>query len=106
MTFLSRQKRLPDIILIDGFVHIKPPGKGLGSHLYDQTNCLVIGVAKNSLKIACNYALIYRGKSKRPLYVSAIGIDLNRACGWIRSMHGKYRIPTLIKLADAFRKCQ
>jgi deoxyribonuclease V len=100
LDFLSGQKHLPDILVVDGFVHLNPPRRGLGAHLRDQTGCTVIGVAKNPLMVACSFAPVYRGKSKRPLYVSAAGMDLQRACDTIRSMHGQYRIPTLIKLAD------
>ena len=100
MNFLSKQKHILNTIIIDGFVHLHKPRKGLGMHLFDQTGCPVMGIAKNPLKIACRYALVYRGKSKKPLYVSAMGFDLKHACNLIRSMHGPYRIPKLIKLAD------
>ncbi len=41
-----------------------------------------------------------RDSSKRPLIVTAIGIDESVAAKHIASMHGPYRIPTLLKWAD------
>jgi deoxyribonuclease V len=45
-----------------------------------------------------------RGKSKNPLYVTAVGIDQRLAASYIARMHGKYRIPTLLKTADRISK--
>ena len=42
-------------------------------------------------------ALILRGRSRCPLYVTAVGMDLAEAAGHIQAMHGPYWIPTLLK---------
>ncbi|HNS89267.1 MAG TPA: hypothetical protein PLT33_07985 [Deltaproteobacteria bacterium] len=43
---------------------------------------------------------IHRGRSRKPLYVSAVGCTLDHAAQSILSMYGPYRIPALLKLAD------
>jgi hypothetical protein len=35
-----------------------------------------------------------------PIFVSTAGMDLNLAAEKIKSMHGKFRIPRLLKLVD------
>ncbi|MEQ9219275.1 MAG: endonuclease V [Cyclobacteriaceae bacterium] len=110
ITQLLRDHRLkPDIVIIDGYVfldgHHQP---GLGKYLFDEFDgkVPVIGVAKHPYRnISEKYAL-YRGKSKNPLYVTAAGIDSGDAKAYIRQMHGAYRIPTLLKMADQLSRKQ
>ena len=93
----------PDIIIIDGYVFLDGKTEaGLGKYLYDALNngTPIIGVAKKPFKnISCKYQ-IYRGKSAKPLYITSVGIDTEKAKARILSMHGKNRIPTLLKNAD------
>lgn len=92
-----------ETLLIDGYVSLRTEGgKGLGAHLIDALPypAIVIGVAKSPLKIADRFVPVLRGRSRKPLYVSAGGCTLDRAAWAVRSMHGPYRIPTLLKLAD------
>lgn len=92
-----------EVIVIDGFVHLKPPlKKGLGFHLAESLSypVAVIGVAKNPLKVADQFLPVLRGRSSKPLFVSAINISIERAAGLIKCMNGKFRIPTLIKMTD------
>lgn len=94
-------------VLIDGFVHLQSElGKGLGVRLYESLpyTAAVIGIAKNPLKVADRYVPVYRGRSKKPLLISAIGWSLESAARAIKNMHGPYRIPTLIKLADIYSR--
>ena len=100
LEFLSKVKIQPNTIIIDSYIHLIPPRKGLGIHLYEARQIPVIGVAKNPLKIACEYQTLFRGRSNRSLYVSSVGMELEQAVVLIGSMHGQYRIPTLLKLAD------
>lgn len=89
--------------MIDGFVYLDGVNKpGLGKHLYDSLgkDTIVIGVAKRPFKDICDDYAIYRGRSKKPLYVTAEGIDLNQAFEAITQMHGKFRIPDLLKKVD------
>ncbi len=92
-----------EVIVIDGYVHLKPPlRKGLGAHLAESLAypATVIGVAKSPLKVADHFMPVLRGRSRRPLFVSAIHLPTERAAALVRSMSGPFRIPTLIKMAD------
>jgi deoxyribonuclease V len=92
-----------ETIVVDGYVHLRSDvGKGLGAWLHKSLpySAVVIGVAKNRLKVADRFVPINRGASKKPLYVSAIGCSLEQAARSIASMHGRFRIPTLLKIAD------
>ena len=92
-----------DTIIIDGYVHLRPEvGKGLGSHLAQALpySPVVIGVAKSPLHIADRFTAIVRGRSAKPLFVSALGCPLDVAGRRIRGMHGPHRVPTMLRLAD------
>ena len=101
--FLSEHQLEPDYIIVDGFVYLdKDRTAGLGKKLYDELNgkSIVIGVAKKPFKNIGDRHQIYRGDSRTPLYITAEGISTTEAKSLITSMHGRYRIPTLLKLAD------
>ncbi len=56
-------------IVIDGYVHLKPgAGKGLGQHLREALSypVVVIGVAKNPLKVADRFVPVVRGPEGDP----------------------------------------
>ena len=97
-----------ELIIIDGYVQLDDNGKlGLGGHLYKRLDekIPIIGVAKSGYRQnKINNKILLRGKSKNPLYISAIGIELNKAFEYIKSMHGKYRMPTLLQLLDGKTK--
>ena len=91
-------------IVVDGFVYLNDEGRiGLGGHLYNALNKTVpvIGVAKtNFATIETKKRPVLRGKSSRPLYVTAIGMDLDTAASCITGMAGPHRIPYLLKELD------
>lgn len=93
----------PDCIIVDGYVFLDGHSTaGLGKHLYDALNgeAVVVGVAKKPFKdIEAGYE-VYRGTSRSPLYVTAIGIELAQAKARVREMHGSHRLPTLLKRVD------
>jgi len=93
----------PDCILIDGYVFLDGHSEaGLGKYLYDTLDgaASVIGIAKKRYKnIDAKYE-IYRGASRKPLYITAVGMDVDQAKRNILTMHGKYRLPTIIKRVD------
>ena len=103
LKLLEEHELQPECIVVDGFVYLNGCSKpGLGRHLYDALDgkVPVIGVAKNPFKgIGPEYE-VYRGTSKKPLYVTAVGIDTDKAKELIRTMHGKDRRPTLLKRVD------
>lgn len=96
------------IIIVDGYVYVDNNSKyGLGAHLYETLNGKfpVIGVAKTSYYNNENMVLpIYRGVSSKPLFVSAIGINLNEAAQRVKSMFGNNRIPDILKQLDQITK--
>lgn len=75
---------------------------GLGAVLFAQLNhsTPVIGIAKRRYKKSQVAYKIIRGNSTKPLYITAIGFDQRVAAGKIAKMHGKYRVPTLLKKVD------
>ena len=91
-------------IIIDGFVVLDDEGAlGLGGYLYDTLHqkIPVIGVAKNNFaRINTLKIPVYRGDSKKPLYITAKGIDLQKAASLVQDMHGEFRFPTLLKEVD------
>lgn len=90
-------------VIIDGYVWLdNASGLGLGGHLYQALGgrMEVVGVAKTKFCSAVEVCEVMRGKSTRPLYISAAGVEASVAAGRVRSMHGKYRIPSLIARAD------
>jgi deoxyribonuclease V len=93
-----------EAVIIDGYVLLDDSGKhGLGGYLYEALDrkIPVIGVAKtNFANNILHKAEVCRGDSQRPLYVTTLGIPLAIARNHIRSMHGVYRIPTLLKTLD------
>jgi deoxyribonuclease V len=96
-----------ECILIDGYVHLgKEKEAGLGMHLWDmlEEKIAVIGVAKSPFKDTPNSCEVLRGRSNKPLFVTAQGIRQDRAKFLIRDMHGEDRIPTLLKLVDRLCK--
>ena len=78
----------------------------MGKHLYDALHAksVVIGVAKSRFKDTPTEAEIFRGRSRRALYVTAVGISAAEANGFIVRMHGEHRIPTLLKRVDQLSK--
>lgn len=90
-----------NLIIVDSYVDLGSY-PGMGRHLWKalEEKVPIIGVAKTYFKEA-QAQKVFRGQSKRPLYVTAAGIDLKIAASSIRIMHGKHRMPTLIKLADS-----
>ena len=90
-------------VVIDGYVHLDASGTpGLGAHLHahEHGRFAVIGVAKTPFGDGSFAAPLLRGTSKRPLFVTAIGIDLDDAVRLVASMHGPHRIPTLLGWVD------
>ena len=94
------------IIIVDGYVHLGSEQPGLGLKLFEELDQqkVVIGVAKKRFHSAEKAIEIFRGESVRPLYVTAAGIDVALAADHIFSMHGRFRIPTLLKRADSLAR--
>lgn len=95
-------------IVVDGFVYLDDNGKfGLGAYLYEALDrkIPIVGVAKNSFATINQLnKSVLRGESKKPLYITAVGTDLDSASKYIESMHGEYRFPTLLKMVDGYSR--
>jgi deoxyribonuclease V len=92
-----------DCIILDSHVQLGEGKKGLGEYVYEALDQKypIIGVAKSSFPGNEEYVReVRRGESENPLYVSAVGCDLDEAAESILNMHGKYRIPTMLKEVD------
>jgi deoxyribonuclease V len=89
------------LIVVDGYVDLDPAGRpGLGAHVYADYGVPVIGVAKTAFRTATHAAQVFRGQSRKPLYVTAAGIDSAEAARLVAGMAGKFRLPEALKLAD------
>lgn len=93
-----------DIIIVDGYVTLNDEGKiGLGGYLYEALDQKypVIGIAKNEFNSPdSRRRSIYRGESKTPLFLTAIGMDVDEIKPKVETMHGAFRIPALLKKLD------
>jgi len=93
-----------DLIIVDGYVTLDNTGKiGLGGYLYESLNKKypVIGIAKNGFASEDNLRkTVFRGESKTPLFLTAVGIDTDDIKINLENMFGAYRIPTLLKKLD------
>lgn len=93
-----------EVIVIDGYVTLGEKEKpGLGTHLFNhlEGEIPIIGVAKNRFTNTPDQCALLRGASKKPLFITCLGIDLVDAKQCIQNMHGQHRIPTLLKLVDS-----
>ncbi|MCK5903018.1 MAG: hypothetical protein KAG28_07700 [Cocleimonas sp.] len=103
LALLKAHDLSPKTLIIDGYVYLDGRSKaGLGKYLYDalQGQSQVIGVAKKAFANIDNQYQLFRGNSKKPLYISCVGESLDHAKQLIHDMHGDYRIPSLLKKAD------
>ena len=92
----------PDVIVIDGYVYLDGTSKpGLGKYLYDslEQKADIIGVAKKEFTGIHESHRLFRGSSKKPLYITSTNpLEESKDC--IASMFGNSRMPVLLKRAD------
>ena len=105
---LDANRLQPEVIVLDGFVHLDAQETpGLGRRLHDTLGgrTAVIGVSKSTLKDDTpDQFCIFREDETPPLVITGIGIDLGAAKARVRMMHGRKRVPTLMKLAARIAK--
>lgn len=97
-----------DAVMIDGYVTLDACGRaGLGLYLFEALPRVlsvavpVIGVAKTAFQGSGHAVAVTRGDSLTPLFITAVGLDVAEAAGHVVQMAGPYRLPTLLKRADA-----
>ncbi len=104
LAVLALAPKLPDAIIIDGYVWLDGQGRpGLGAHLHESLGRSrpVIGVGKTRFADADQWAApVLRGASHSPLYITAAGLPLETAAQAIQLMHGRNRLPDLLVAAD------
>jgi|SRR5437667_1494987 len=106
LSVLRLLSTMPKFLVVDGYVWVSADGEaGLGAHLHAAVHeaSPVIGVAKTEfikLRGSPLVQLVYRGESKKPLFVTSVGITVQDAGERVRAMHGAHRIPAALRLAD------
>ncbi|NAS30948.1 endonuclease V [Flavobacteriaceae bacterium R38] len=99
-----------EVIIVDGHIYIdNDKNFGLGGHLWSalKEKIPIIGVAKRSFFNNHKTVIpVLRGKSKNPLYISSVGIDVEDASELIKNMEGDYRIPDILKELDQITKSE
>ncbi|NML57290.1 endonuclease V [Chryseobacterium cheonjiense] len=99
-----------DMIIVDGYVTLDNKGKiGLGGHLFEalEGKIPVIGIAKNEFISSDDQRrTVFRGESKTPLFVTAIGVYVDEVKVKVEQMHGNFRIPTLLKKLDQLTRIE
>jgi deoxyribonuclease V len=94
-----------DLLIVDGYVHLDATGRpGLGAHLHALLDRPVIGVAKTVYRGATHAVPVTRSGAARPLYVTAVGLAVDRAAAFVQDMAGPHRIPDGLRRADALAR--
>lgn len=99
----------PTLVVIDGYVYLDEAGRpGLGVHLYEALGkeIPVIGVAKTAFRGSSFAVAVTRGESLRPLYVTAVGVELAWAAAQVRGMAGPHRLPLMLQRVDHLARGQ
>lgn len=112
LAVLQEVKVSLEAIIVDGYVWLDHGRMGLGAHLYSalKSKVPVIGVAKNPWRNNDQQqgehraVVVTRGGSKRPLYVTSVGIEVVSAASLLGNMHGPFRIPTLLAAVNTLVK--
>ena len=91
-------------VVIDGYVWLdgaRRPGLGVMLHEALPERTPVVGIAKTRFGDASAWCIpVERGGSRRPLFITAVGMSAEEAAKSVRAMHGQHRIPTLLQLVD------
>lgn len=107
LQLLREHALAPELIVIAGFVDLDTDeSPGLGRHLFQALGgrIPVIGVSKAALPGLPAQFEVFREDEAPPLIVTCVGIDLGAAKARLRAMHGRRRVPTLLKLAARIAK--
>ena len=86
-------------VVVDGYALLgKRPGLGWYVWRALRESVPVIGVAKNPYRAvaACR---VFRGGSRRPLWVTSCGMSPEAAARYVAAMHGPFRLPTMARQA-------
>lgn len=93
------------VCVIDAYVDLgEDAAPGPGRILFEQTGVPVVGVAKSRYLGTPTEFEVLRGESQRPLFVSAAGLNNDRAREYVRAMAGMGRIRSMIRRAHQLSK--
>lgn len=93
------------LLVVDGYADLDPAGRpGLGAHAHAEFAVPVIGVAKTAFAGAAHAVPVLRGRSARPLLVTAAGLPVQEAAAMVREMAGRFRVPDALRRADALAR--
>lgn len=93
-----------DVLVVDGYVHLPGGRPGLGGYLHVELQRPVVGIAKNPYAGLRACIPVYRGGSRKPLFVTAAGMDVEQAAEHVQAMAGSHRIPLMVKTVDRLAK--
>jgi deoxyribonuclease V len=94
----------PSTLVVDGHAWLAPGRPCLGARLHEATGLPVVGIAKTPFAGSPHAEQVLRGGSKRPLYVTAAGLDAQEAARGVAAMAGPHRLPELLKRVDALAR--
>ncbi len=106
LSVLRLPPSLPEIVVVDGYVWLPSPLRpGLGAYLYEALGrcASVVGIAKTAfagVHSSDAVARVFRGDSRSPLFITAVGMELAVAVQRVRQMAGKHRMPEMMRIAD------
>ncbi len=93
------------LLVVDGYADLDPAGRpGLGAHAHAEFGVPVIGVAKTAFRTATHAVPVLRGRSARPLFVTAAGMPADEAAALVAGMAGRFRLPDALRRADALAR--
>lgn len=101
---------LPETVVVDGYVWLSSVDRpGLGARLYEALDrgTPVVGIAKTAFKgveSSSDVVRVLRGTSRKPLFVTAVGIEPEVAAQYVRRMAGKHRIPEILRITDCLSR--
>jgi deoxyribonuclease V len=101
---------LPETVVVDGYVWLSSVDRpGLGARLYEALGrgTPVVGIAKTAFKgveSCTDVVRVVRGMSRKPLFVTAVGIEPEAAAQCVRLMAGKHRIPEIVRMTDGLSR--
>ncbi len=94
-----------DLLVVDGYVDLDPAGRpGLSRHVSDEFGVAVVGVAKREFQGASHARQVRRGRARRPLFVTAAGLDVAEAAALVAEMAGEHRIPDALSRVDTLAR--
>ena len=96
-------------IFVDAYVWLPDGRPGLGARLYYTLNeeIAVVGIAKNGFMASNESGVvkcIFRGSSRRPLFISAAGVSLEEAAKTVSRLPGPFRIPLHMQTAHTLSR--